>query len=86
MSLFLHRPLLAQSSDVVHVPKVSELSDSSKFRRPKDSLPAVDEIRAALRIAKKVVKVDCNIMALEIYLLCESAGMYFLSNSERAGL
>lgn len=62
----MHRPFLAQSSEVVHVPKVSELSDSSKFRSPKDSLPSVDEIKAAIRMAKKVVKVDCNIMALEL--------------------
>lgn len=45
---------------------MSELSDSSKFRSPKDSLPSVDEIKAAIRMAKKVVKVDCNIMALEL--------------------
>ncbi len=52
---------------------MSELSDSSKFRRPKDSLPAVDEIRAAMRRrARKVVKVDCNVMALEFVDICEA--------------
>ncbi len=39
-----------------------ETTDCSKFRSPKDSPHAVDEIRAAMRRARKLVKVDSNIM------------------------
>ena len=39
-----------------------ETTACSKFRSPKDSPRAVDEIRVAMRRARKLVKVDSNIM------------------------
>ena len=58
---------MAQSSGVSHLLKVSEvrggMADSSKFLSPDDSpVAAVDETRAVMRRASKLVKLDSIIM------------------------